>query len=351
MDKPIKVLIVEDSAVIRDFLVYIISSEPDMHVVGTAKNGQEAVKLATLKKPDIITMDIEMPIMNGFEATEQIMSTRAVPIIIVTSSYSQSEVEKTFQAIDAGAMAILAKPSGVQNKNYQKNRTELINTIRTMSEVKVVTRHKKYLRRDTPVNFKQEKNVFDENTKYKIAAIGVSTGGPQVLNTILSLLPSDLKIPIVIVQHIPSGFLEGMVEWLNEKSKLPIKIAKNDEELEAGKVYFCPAELNMGVTKNMKVELKEDVPDPVRPSVSYLFRSIGKNFQDKGIGILLTGMGKDGSEELAIMKEKGALTIVQDQESSIVYGMPGEAVLLNAHRYILSPEMIAKKLSEINANI
>lgn len=351
MKNPIKVLIVEDSAVVRDFLVYIISSEPDMHVVGTAKNGQEAVKLATIKKPDLITMDIEMPVMNGFEATEQIMSTNPVPIIIVTSSYSQSEVEKTFKAIDAGAMAILAKPSGVQDKNYQKNKAELIKMIRTMSDVKVVTRHQRYLKKGPLDEPKSIKKVFDENTKYAITAIGVSTGGPQVLNTILPLLPPNFKMPIVIVQHIPSGFLEGMVDWLNESSKLPIKIAENEEELEAGKVYFCPAESNLSVNKNMKAELKEEVPYSVRPSVSFMFRSIGKNFQDKAIGILLTGMGKDGSEELAIMKEKGALTIVQDEKSSIVYGMPGEAVHLNAHRYILSPEMIAKKLTDINLKL
>lgn len=346
----IKILIVEDSSVVRDFLVYILSSEPDMHVVGTAKNGKEAIMLAALKKPDIITMDIEMPVMNGMEATREIMSTNAIPIIIVTSSYSKSEISKTFKAIEAGALAILAKPAGFKHPNFHKDKNDLIKTVRLMSEIKVVTRRKKYLNQETTEKTIAIPKSFNEReTNYKLTAIGVSTGGPQVLNTILPLIPEDYKLPIVIVQHIPEGFLEGMVDWLNKSSRIPIKIAIGGEKLEPRNIYFCPAESHIGIKSDLTVELKKDVPGlSIRPSVSYLFRSIAKNFNHESIGILLTGMGKDGAEELAIMKEKGALTIIQDEKSSIVFGMPGAAFNLDAHKYILSPVEIANKLIELN---
>lgn len=345
-----KVLIVEDSAVVRDFLVHIITSEPDMHVVGTAKNGKEAIKLAELKKPDVITMDIEMPVMNGLDATRYIMGTKAVPIVVVTSSYSRSEVEKTFNAVEAGALAILAKPSGYKHPSFEKDKRMLIDTIRSMSEVKVVTRLKKYREKETRTDRKVPLIKYDEKkTQYKLVAIGVSTGGPSVLNHILPLLPRNFNMPVVVVQHIPEGFLEGMVSWLNQSSHLEIKIAGHGEKLEPGIIYFCPAEYNLAITNNLEVELKKDVPYySVRPSVSYFFRSVGKYLKHEAIGVLLTGMGRDGAEELALMKEKGAITIVQDEESSVVHGMPGEAIKLNAHKYILDPEGIAKKLVELS---
>jgi two-component system chemotaxis response regulator CheB len=346
MDGIINILIVEDSAVVRDFLVYVLSSEPDFHVVGTAKNGQEAVMLAASKKPDVITMDIEMPVMNGLKATQEIMRTNAVPIVMVTSSYNPNEVEKTFAAIDAGALTILAKPNGLKHPDFEKDKKLLIDTIRSISAVKVFTRLNqpaKLSGQDIPV---KPLSVFDETrVNYKLVAIGVSTGGPIVLNTIFSALPASFPLPIVVVQHIPDGFLEGMVEWLNNSCKLNIKIAVNEETIKPGNIYFCPPTHHMGISRNLEIQLVKDIPSiSVKPSVSYLFRTISKNIQEKSVGIILTGMGRDGAEELALMKEKGALTIVQDKESSIVFGMPGEAVKLNAHKYILSPEGIARKL-------
>lgn len=346
----IKILIVEDSSLVRDFLVYILSSEPDMHVVGTAKNGKEAVKLAQLKKPDIITMDIEMPVMNGLEATKEIMSTNAIPIIIVTSSYNKKEIDKTFQAIDAGALAVIAKPAGFKHPDFLKDKNQLINSVRIMSEVKVVTRRKKYLKNGAEEAKKViSRKYHEKEINYKLTAIGVSTGGPQILNKMLPLIPKDYGLPIVIVQHIPKGFLEGMINWLNKKTQLPIKIAEDGEKLEKGNIYFCPPEYNLGISKNLKVELKSDVAGfSVKPSISYLFRTVRKSLKHEAIGILLTGMGKDGAEELALMKEEGALTIIQDEKSSIVFGMPGEAFKLNAHKYILPPENIVKKLISLN---
>lgn len=349
MKNTIKVLVVDDSAVVRDFLVYIFSSEPNIHVVGTARNGKEAVELAKLKKPDIISMDIEMPVMNGMEATQVIMSTNPVPVILVTSSYRKDDVAKTFKAMEAGALAILEKPAGFGHPNYEKTKKELVNTLLTMSEVKVVTRFPKYAKKEIKALEKEKPvNIDERKTKYQIVAIGVSTGGPQVLQQMIPLIPAGYDIPIVIVQHIPQGFLEGMVDWLNQTSKLEIKIVQNGEKLEGGRIYFCPAEWNVSVNSQLRAELRKDVPGiTVCPSVSHFFRSVSKNLKHQAIGVLLTGMGKDGSAELLLMKEAGAVTIVQDEKSCVVFGMPGEAFKLNAHKYILPPIDIVKKIVEL----
>ena len=348
MKSPIKVMIVDDSAVARDYLTYVIGTEPDMHVVGTAKNGMDAIKISGIKKPDIILMDIEMPVMNGFEATRKIMETNPVPIVIVSSYYEKSEVEKTFEAMDAGALAILAKPEGFKHPNHEKSKKKLADIVRTMSEVRVVTRKSRNNLKNTIVS--TEQIPFNEKgTKYQLTAIGVSTGGPQVLNKLLPLIPENFDMPVVVVQHISPGFLEGMIDWLSKSTKLKVKIACDGEVLEKGNIYFCPDNYNMGITKKLRVVLKKEVPGfTITPSVSYMFKTVAENIEQKAIGILLTGMGRDGAEELALMKDKGALTIAQDEKSSIVYGMPGEAVKLNAHRYILSPEGVGRKLVEIN---
>lgn len=350
MGRPLKVLIVDDSTVVRDYLTYIIASEPDMHIVGTAKNGKEAIKLASLKKPDVITMDINMPVMNGFEATNRIMELTPTPIVIVTSSYDKNNIDKTFNSFDAGALAILAKPEGFKHPDFKKSRAKLVNTVRAMSEVKVVRRRSKYKKKNDAITEKPRSVAFSENhTNFKITAIGVSTGGPQALSTLLPLIPENYNMPIVVVQHIANGFLEGLVEWLGKTTKLNVKIAENGEYLEKGNIYFCPADTNIGINKSLRVELKDEVSFyTIKPSVSHLFRTVGNNFKQEGIGVLLTGMGEDGAEELAMMKEAGAVTIVQDKESCVVFGMPGKAVKLGAHKYILSPENIAKKLIEIN---
>jgi two-component system chemotaxis response regulator CheB len=218
-----------------------------------------------------------------------------------------------------------------------------------MSEVRVVTRMPKYAKKEVLAKEKVNPVDIDERkTNYKLIAIGVSTGGPQVLQQMIPLLPKNFNVPIVIVQHIPKGFLEGMVSWLNQSSPLEINIIEQGEKVEGGKIYFCPAEYHLAINSQLRAELVEEAPGfSVRPSVSYLFRSVAKNIKEKAIGVLLTGMGKDGAEELLMMKEAGAVTIAQEEKSCVVFGMPGEAFKINAHKYILPPIDIIKKLVEL----
>jgi len=188
----------------------------------------------------------------------------------------------------------------------------------------------------------------------RIVAIGASTGGPPVLETILSRLPNDFSVPVLIVQHIAAGFTQGFVEWLAQSSSLPVQVPRPGETVFSGRVYVAPDGFQMAIGADGRVSLNTDLPENgLRPSVSYLFRSVAKTYGKSAIGVLLTGMGKDGASEMKTMKEQGAVTIAQDQESSVVHGMPGEAIRLGGATYILSPEKIGAALTSLvikNAN-
>jgi two-component system chemotaxis response regulator CheB len=342
----IKVLIVEDSPVVRELLTFILSSDPDIQVVGMACDGREGVRAVGEKRPDVVTMDLIMPNMDGFEATRIIMETTPTPIVIVSASWDPQEVEKTFRAMEAGALAAIEKPVGVNHPNYKKLAQELILTVKLMSEVKVIKRRPRMKYGSAiPAVFPVGK-INPVISELKAVAIGASTGGPLAIQEILSGLPKNFPAPVLIVQHIAAGFVQGFTDWLANSSGLPVKIAAPNEYPLPGRAYIGPDDVQMGIGNDGRILLSKDEPENgLRPSVSWLFRSVTEVFGKNAVGVLLTGMGKDGVQELKLMKEKGAVTIAQDRESSVIYGMPGEAVSLNAAAYILPPAKIAAFLS------
>ncbi len=343
---PIKVLVVEDSPVIQEFLVHILSSDPEIQVVGTANNGEEAIEAVKLKKPDVITMDIHMPKMDGFEATRIIMETQPTPIVIMSGSSTAKEAAFAFRAIEVGALAVVPRPKGIGHPDYEATAKELIRTVKLMSEVKVVRRWAKLRKKAVPPA--QELEVREVSPEIQVVAIGASTGGPIALQTILSGLPKDFLVPVLIVQHIAAGFVEGFVEWLAQSSGFPVHVAADGEYALPGHAYVAPDGFHMKVRTGNRIALSRDEPnDGLRPSISYLLESVAKVFGQNAIGLLLTGMGKDGTEELKLMKDQGALTIAQDEKSSIVFGMPGEAIKLDAATYVLPPERIATALTSL----
>lgn len=343
----IKVLVVEDSPVVREFLMHILDSEPGINVIGTANNGEEALETLKHKKPDIITMDIHMPKMDGFEATRRIMETKPTPIVIVSGSSTAEEVATTFRAVEAGALAIVPRPKGIGHPEHEATAKELVQTVKLMSEVKVIRRWPRP--RDLPaVHSAPRVEIHRASAEIKIVAMGASTGGPMVLQRILSDLDKDFSAPILIVQHMTSGFITGFAEWLSQSSNLPARVAADGEYALPGRGYIAPDGFHMGVKAGGRIALSKDEPDSgLRPSVSYLFRSVANTYGPQGVGVLLTGMGKDGAEELKLMKERGAVTIVQDEKSSVVPGMPAEAIRLGAETYVLSPDRIAAALKNL----
>jgi two-component system chemotaxis response regulator CheB len=345
---PIKVLIVDDSQVVRDFLAYIISSDPAILIIGQAGNGEEAVQAVRDKRPDVITMDVIMPKLDGLEATRIIMEKTPTPIVIVSASWDPKEVEKTFRAMDAGALAIVKKPVGVTHPDHRQLAQELIQTVKLMSEVKVVRRLSRITARSHIPSVSSGVTLCMP-MDVKVVAIGASTGGPPAIQVILSGLPKNFPAPLLIVQHITGGFVQGFADWLATSSGLPVTVAAHGENPLPGRAYIAPDDLQMGVDNGGRITLSSSEPENgLRPSVSYLFRSVAGGFGKNSVGVLLTGMGKDGASELKLMREKGAVTIAQDRESSVVYGMPGEAAAIHAAAYILPPARIAEFLSGVS---
>lgn len=346
----IKVLVVEDSPVVQELLVHILSSDVEIQVIGTANNGEEALEAVKRRRTDIITMDINMPKMNGLEATRRIMEICPTPIVIVSGSTDTSEVAMTFGAIEAGALAIMPRPRGIGHPDYEAMANKLIQMVKLMSEVKLVRRQPRLQREVVVPMVPPATKVGPEQIKsaIKIVAIGASTGGPLVLRTILSGLLKDFPVPVLLTQHIAAGFIQGFAEWLGQRSAIPIHIAIQGEYILPGHVYVAPDCSHMGVSIGGRIAISQDEPENgLRPSVSYLFRSVVNIYRQNAVGVLLTGMGNDGAVELAVLKENGAITIVQDKESSVVHGMPGQAIKLGAATYILPPEKIAATLIDL----
>lgn len=346
----IRVLVVEDSPVVREFLIHILSSDPEIQVIGTAGDGEEAIEAVKRKKPDVITMDINMPKMNGLDATRRIMETYPTPIVIVSGIWDTREVETSFRAMEAGALAGVQRPTGIGHPDHEATARELIQTVKLMSEVKVVRRWVRPQRPEpvTAVPPSMEMELKRIPSEIRIVAIGASTGGPLVLQTILSGLSKDFPVPLLIVQHMTHGFTRGLVEWLAQTTGFHVHLAIHGELLLPGHAYVAPDGFHMKAEVGNRIALSKDEPeDGLRPSVSCLFCSVAKVFGQNAVGVLLTGMGKDGAEELKLMKDKGAVTIAQDEKSSVIFGMPGEAIMLDAATYVLSPDKIVAALTGI----
>lgn len=344
--KLINVLIVDDSLVARELLIYILNSDPEINILGIAESGEKALDFIKRHKPDVITMDVHMPGINGYETTQKIMETQPVPIITVSTAVDERSVDDSFRSMEAGALAIVEKPRGIDHPAHRQMADHLIKIVKLMSEVKVVRRRMYPARTKPPLRFSDDRNLA-RRPDIKIVAMGVSTGGPPVVQTILSLLPSNFAAPVLIVQHIATGFLHGMADWLGKESALPVHIAAHKDRLMSGHVYLAPDNYHMGVARDSILLSKRKAEDCICPSVSHLFRSVSEVFKENAAGVILTGMGQDGAQELLLIKNYKGATIAQNKESCVVFGMPEAAVNLGAVQYVLPPDKIARKLIQL----
>ncbi|MGD1804534.1 chemotaxis-specific protein-glutamate methyltransferase CheB [Dapis sp. BLCC M126] len=364
--KVIKVLVVDDSPIALIVLKRIFATSPEIEVVGTAKNGLEALKLIPQVQPDVICTDLHMASMNGLEFTREVMHKYARPILVISSSVQEHDTQNVFQLLEAGAVDVFPKPQTGFTSDYDAIKQELINKIKILSGVKVFTRHYHHI---NTVNREYRQQLFVRNIQHKLAkspsvsapqtipkyprlskiikilAIGASTGGPQALKTILNNLPSTFPIPIICVQHISNGFLNGLVNWLANECKLPIKIAISGELPEAGAIYFPPEDHHLELDNRGKFFCsKTPAIGGHRPSITVTFNSVANFYGSSATGVLLTGMGRDGADGMQAIAQAGGLTIAQDEASSIIFGMPKEAIALGAAQYILSINDISHKL-------
>lgn len=339
----IKVMIVDDSDVSRCLLTHIIDSDPELMVLNYANDGESALIQLKYQRPDVITMDIIMPKMDGFETTRQIMEERPVPIIVVTADYNPSQVEKSFKAMYAGALAILPKPYGPEHPKYQEMAKQITDTIKLVANVKLIKRTSK----ETTGTHVNSSPKAHELAKIEAIAIGASLGGPQALGIILSALNSNFPVPIYIVQHIASGFAKGMVEWLNTMTSLTVSLAKDNEIPLPGHVYISPENSRMEISHDHMIVLKDASKDKLHPSVAPLFKSMSEAYGPNCAGVMLTGMGKDGAAEMLQMRQKGSFTIAQDEESCVVFGMPKEVINLGGALRVVPLTHIAPLLMEL----
>jgi two-component system chemotaxis response regulator CheB len=343
----IRVLITDDSPLIGDTLARMLSVT-DIQVVGQATSSQEAVRMAMRLRPDVITMDIQMPRMDALEATRQIMRVQPTPIVVLASAAYASDYNIAFDAIDAGALTVIEKPKGLGVQGYEAMREQLLAAIRLMAGVKVVALYKEPPRAD---GIGPMTAVLHSYFIRSVEAIGIAAaiGGPPVLMQILSSLPQDFAIPIVIVQQIVPTFIGGLAEWLNSRTHFNACVAADGDKLESGKVLIAPGGAHLTVTADKTIRL--DPSDPInqqRPSATRLFESMAQAFGASAIGIILSGTGDDGVEGLERMSKAGAYIIAQDEASSTDFDMPGAAIQRGIVDEILSPDEIATRLTKLD---
>lgn len=340
----------DDSASVRTLFVEMFKREEDFEVVGCAEDGYSAVRMVRDLKPDVVTMDVNLPDCDGFRVTRMIMEENPVPIVIVSAIYRASDAEIGFRLIDTGALAFHNKPA-LKSEDFVDQMQEIIVSARLMSEVRVVRRKSRFSKDSgqkvvEPVAPTPQPEL--PSTKGKVVCVGASTGGPQAIKQILMTLPKEFPAPVLIVQHMSEGFTEGMVSWLKNNTGHDIRIASHDEKLTPGVVYFAPEGIHMEVSANKRIVLTDaPIVNGIKPSASILFNSVARNIGRSAVGVLLTGMGRDGADGLLEIRRNGGYTIAQDEESSIVFGMPGEAVKIGAAKSVLPLDSIGGELCRI----
>ena len=344
---PIRVLIVEDSIIFQTVLKNIFQSSPDIQVVGTASNGIEGLALIPRVNPDVICTDFHMPKMDGLEFTKEVMSKHPLPILVISVSVQTEQRHRIFELLEAGAVDIFPKPRSNTNVNQeaQLNQLRLINKVKVLAGVKVF--RKRTLgsipaQPLSPAPVSNSQPTFSNSPSVvKLVAIGTSTGGPQALQTIFSALPANFPVPIVCVQHISHGFLDGLIHWLNGSCPLSIEIATAAATPQPGTIYFPPEKKHLELNSRGQFVCADSPPvGGHRPAVDVTFKSVAQVHGGAAIAILLTGMGKDGAAGMQMIQQAGGLTIAQDQETSVIFGMPKEAIALGGVRHTLPLQKI-----------
>ena len=340
MKGPVKVLIAEDSAIFAEVLRETIDPEPDMEVVGISQNGEEAISACAELQPDLVLMDIRMPKLDGLSATERIMADCPTPILVVTSDPYHGGVDMSFRALSAGALDLMAKPSSLPWP--EPDRETFLRKIRLLAQIPVV-RHQRAVHRRKRVSYHGPQK--DSGEPSPVVGIVASTGGPRALGSLLGELPSSFPAPIFIVQHIIPGFSAHLAKWLNTVSDLEVVEAEHRAIARAGRVYLAPADRHLKVEKNLRIALVDDGPvSGHRPSGDVLLESLARHAEGGVLGVVLSGMGSDGTTGLAAVQRGGGTTFVQDRSSSVVYGMPQSAIDIGVVDHVVQLDKMARRL-------
>jgi two-component system, chemotaxis family, protein-glutamate methylesterase/glutaminase len=342
-----RVLVVDDSLTVRKHLVDILGGDPELEVAGEAEDGKRAIELCRRLRPDVITLDMMLPVMSGVAVTEYVMAYCPTPILIVSSSTNRGELYKTYDALAAGAVDVLEKPSGRDPDGAWER--GLLSSVKIVSRIRVITHVRGRLGNAGSSAMAAPVVADSHGSKLRsIIAIGGSTGGPAAIVEILRALPADFPLPILLVIHIGEPFTVAFADWLDGLSPLRVRYASDGESLpvvgQAG-VFMAPPGFHLVVQRGRLRLTRDPERNSCRPSVDVLFESLAKELGGETTACLLTGMGRDGAAGLLALRHAGALTIAQDEASSVVFGMPREAIQMGAAARILSLDQIAPALA------
>ena len=336
----VRVLIADDSAVARGLLKQVLESDSGIRVIGMATTGDEAVELTATLKPDLVTMDLIMPGLNGIEATQRIMARHPTPILFFSSFFDRAGTYSRREALAAGALDVMEKPSPIPDTPWQAAAGVLIEKVKSLARVAVVTHM-----HGAPDRSPRPRVGAGATVATEVVAIGASTGGPRVLGELLSSLPADYRPAIVVIQHLAEGVVTGLVSALQHRCPLLLKIAEHGDRLRSGRVLFAPASAHLTVKSGGLVCLHEGEPiTGCRPSVDVAFTAVARVYGRRGAGVLLTGMGTDGAAGLLAIRHAGGVTFVQDETSSAVFGMPRAAIQLGAAQRVEPPSGLVRGL-------
>lgn len=336
-------LVIEDSGVVRMLLEDIIRSDPRLELAASAASAEEGLKALKRTAPDVVSLDIRLPGMDGFEATRRIMAERPTPIVVVSASVEKEDLKIAMNALKAGALSIVEKPRGETHDDYRRMAEALCTQLALMSSVKVVRQR----RSARPAISLTRAPRAAEGGPFRILGLAASTGGPCALAKLLAGLPADFPLPILLVQHILGGFLEGFASWLGQIGPLRVAFAKDGEPPAPGTIYLAPAELHLAFGSG-RLRLGEGPAiSSQRPSGTVLFESLARESGPRALGVLLTGMGDDGASGLLELRRSGGYTIAEHESTAVVYGMPRVAAELGAACELLPIEDIAPRLLEL----
>jgi two-component system, chemotaxis family, protein-glutamate methylesterase/glutaminase len=339
MGKKVRVLVVDDSLICRQLISEVLRLDPDIEIAGTAANGSEALERLAVLKPDVVTMDVDMPVMDGLTAVEHIMAERPTPILLLTGDPRYQAPELTYRALELGALALQIKPS----IDAEPEAWNLAREVKLLASVKVIRHVRGKVRGAAAGALHTEPQL--QAGGMGVVAVAASTGGPQVLQRMVAGLPADFPAPIVIVQHINAAFAESLATWMGNSSKLKVRLAQDGEPLQPGNVLIAPPGQHLTIPFRGRVALQSGVErDGHMPSGTVLLESAARAYGRRAVGLILTGMGADGAEGMLAIKRSGGLTLGQSEESCVVFGMPGAAVKLKAVDHLIHADEVASTL-------